>query len=894
MFRKLKLAVAVSLALMPVGVWALGLGSIHTKSGLNQNFSAEIDLVSVNPDELDTIKVQLAGPEDFARLGMDRPYHLTKLRFRPDVSASGQPILRVSSSDALREPYLNFLVEIVWPKGRMVREYTVLLDPPSTAKRQAFTPGPRGVRATSAPPPERLIAREAEAVAEGPGVEYGPTKTGDTLWSLSRQMVPGASPHQTMMALFRHNPDAFAHGDINLLKTGKILRLPGQQVTSDLPSRATAAASRRQSGPLESGALPGTEPGSAQAMREDELKLVTARPESGQPGVTAAPPPSPSQAVGRQLQNDLLLAREETAIARKESDELRNRVEDLEGQLTKMQRLMTLQNDHLAQLQAAAKEVTEAKEKPPEPTTPPKASPTPSPTPVSLAEPTKEPSVPVKPEGQPPIAAPVGTPPPSVVQTPLPASPSPVIPTPAAETPAPTPAPVVAPAESPKPPVSTRMEPSPQPSAASKASKKADESGWLTLLKENTLLISLAGAGMVLLGALAVLLKRRRIQEEEEFPESILVSPVEEEIARDMARSASSSVTMTGFSEPTSMQTIQLTSQLSDFGDTDIDTDTQVIPDTGQFDPIAEADVYIAYGRYDQAAELIRQAVSANPDRQDYKVKLAECYAGSGNKTAFQGLARELSAAGLAKTDPSGWKRLTNLARDAGIDLGGLQAGGPTMPPPPRASTEGIATAAVSAVTAPPPPKAPPPHVQPEEELLDLDFDFADLMTGIGNKPSPRTQPPAVEMEDDLASLDFELPEIPTQRPVVTPAKPPQKTLEEELGELDIFDLSFTEEPQPPTSKKESELSLDGFVDYPHITDDKVPELQFEEHELSLEGYELTTEDEYTEVDTKLELAQAYIEMGDPEDAKSILQEVLTEGNEGQIRRARQMLASLS
>jgi len=883
MFRKLKLAVAVSLALMPAGVWALGLGGIHTKSGLNQNFSAEIDLVSVNPDELDAIKVQLAGPEDFARVGMDRPFHLTKLRFRPDVSANGQPIVRVNSTDAMREPYLSFLVEIVWPKGRMVREYTVLLDPPSTAKRQAFAPGTRGVRATSVPPPERLIAREPEAVAEGPGVEYGPTKTGDTLWSLARQLAPGASPHQTMTTLFRHNPDAFARGDINRLKTGKILRLPGQQIVSDLPSRATAAAPRRQPALVETGALLGTESGQAQATREDELKLVTAKPESGQLGVTAAPPPS--QAVGRQLQNDLLLAREETAIARKESDELRNRVEDLEGQLTKMQRLMTLQNDHLAQLQAAAKETL------PEPTTPPKVSPTPSPTPVSIAEPAKEPPTPAKPEGQPPLPAPVESPPPSMIQTPLPVPSSPLIPTPVTETPVPTPAPVAAPVESPKPPVPTRSEPSPQPSVPPKASKTADGSGWLTLLKENTLLISLAGAGIALLGALAVLLKRRRKQEEgEAFPESILVSPAEAEIARDMARSASS-VTMTGFSEPTSMQTIQLTSQLSDFGDTDIDTDTQVIPDTGQVDPIAEADVYIAYGRYDQAAELIRQAVSANPDRQDYKIKLAECYAGSRNKTAFLGLARELGAAGLAKTDTNGWKRLTNLARDAGVDLGGLQAGGPATPP--RVSTEGMATAAAPAVTAPPPPKTPLPVTQPEAELLDLDFDFADLMTGIGERPSPRTQPPADTMKDDLASLDFELPEIPTQGPVVTPARPSQKTLEEELGELDIFDLTFSEEQPPPKSKKEDELSLDGFVDYPHITDDKVPEPQFEEHELSLEGYELT-EDEYTEVDTKLELAQAYIEMGDPEDAKSILEEVLTEGNEGQARRARQMLGSLS
>ena len=127
--RKLATAAAVSLALASSGAFGLGLGEIEMQSALNQRLEAEIQLTSVEPGELEGMIVQLASPEAFARAGIERSSVLTDLRFSVDQS-SGNPVIKIESTSPVVEPFLNFLVEVDWPQGRMVREYTVLLDPP--------------------------------------------------------------------------------------------------------------------------------------------------------------------------------------------------------------------------------------------------------------------------------------------------------------------------------------------------------------------------------------------------------------------------------------------------------------------------------------------------------------------------------------------------------------------------------------------------------------------------------------------------------------------------------------------------------------------------------------------------------------------------------------------
>ncbi|MEJ2426761.1 MAG: peptigoglycan-binding protein LysM, partial [Candidatus Thiodiazotropha sp.] len=116
MIRKLSLAVAVATALSPMGAWALGLGEI-------------------DQEEVQDIRVDLASQTAFDKAGIERPFFLSGLKFKPMMTAAGKPVISITSQDAIREPFLNFLVEVNWPKGRLVREYTVLLDPPLTLNR---------------------------------------------------------------------------------------------------------------------------------------------------------------------------------------------------------------------------------------------------------------------------------------------------------------------------------------------------------------------------------------------------------------------------------------------------------------------------------------------------------------------------------------------------------------------------------------------------------------------------------------------------------------------------------------------------------------------------------------------------------------------------------------
>jgi len=193
MFRRVSLALAIAAALAPLNVQSLGLGEIQSKSYLNQTLDADIQLLSVDPDELDGIKVKLASVEEFKRAGIDRPFVLNSLRFKPVRLPNGKMVIRASSSDPIREPFLNFLVEVNWPKGRLLREYTVLLDPPVTLPRRSPDPSPLGTshRARGAPQRPRGNPRAARPPRSPPGAASVATwsRTRDDSSASSRQKM---------------------------------------------------------------------------------------------------------------------------------------------------------------------------------------------------------------------------------------------------------------------------------------------------------------------------------------------------------------------------------------------------------------------------------------------------------------------------------------------------------------------------------------------------------------------------------------------------------------------------------------------------------------------------------------------------------------------------------
>src|SRR5450432_1319669 len=308
--------------LWPSMSWALGLGEIHLNSALNEPMRAEIDLIASSPDELTALHAELASREAFTRYGIDRPPFLSTLSFKVGKGKDGRDALLVRSTDAIPEPFVTFLVEVNWSRGRLMREYTVLLDPPvytpgETARSAAPVTAPtvapprRAAPAPAAAPPAASRPSAASPSAAGGAPEPGTPITGnnyqvasgDTLTKIARSLHADtpANIDKTMMALYRANPDAFG-GNINILRRGAVLRVPGADEIAALNQSEAINEVRRQMSEWRGTA--------ASAPPAGHLRLVTPGAGSGAAG-----------GVG------------DSTAANAEAQALRDRVKDLEGQL---------------------------------------------------------------------------------------------------------------------------------------------------------------------------------------------------------------------------------------------------------------------------------------------------------------------------------------------------------------------------------------------------------------------------------------------------------------------------------------------------------------------------------------------------------------------------------
>lgn len=197
------------LLILSTSAFALGLGGIKVESALNEPLDARVGLISVEQMAIDDIRVKLAGPESFRRAGIERPFLLSKLRFRPVFPETGEPYIQVTTRESIREPFLDFLLEVNWPRGNLVREFTILLDPPT------YQPPRSEVVVSPTPTPESASPGDLPSA-------YGPVQRTETLWVIAGKVQPDAdvSRNRTMVALLKSNPDAFHRGNINLLKRG--------------------------------------------------------------------------------------------------------------------------------------------------------------------------------------------------------------------------------------------------------------------------------------------------------------------------------------------------------------------------------------------------------------------------------------------------------------------------------------------------------------------------------------------------------------------------------------------------------------------------------------------------------------------------------------------------
>ncbi|MCM8855493.1 MAG: hypothetical protein LC541_07220 [Candidatus Thiodiazotropha sp.] len=904
MIRKLSLAVAVATALSPIGALALGLGEIHPQSALNQTFKADIDLLSVTQEELQDVRVSLASLEAFNKAGMDRPFLLTGLKFAPMLSPSGKPVISISSSDAIREPFLNFLVEVNWPKGRLVREYTVLLDPPVTLRR-----APQSISTPvtkTAPSRSTAIARTETAsssMSSGDAREYGPVQPNDNLWKIAKQMQRSEeSVEQVMMALQRHNPSAFIKNNVNNLKVGKILRLPEDADVTSLSKRealneflAQTQAWRSDRAGVSTKPSVDKKPSRAAPKDEDQLKLISAKPGAGEAADREGMAES-SNDLDR-LQQEIMLVRESNEGALQENDTLRTRVQELEKQIQDIQRLLTLKSDQLSEIQTAQDIASEKMEemKSVEPVPAEESMPAPVEAEVAAEpEPEIEPQAMVEAE-MPVVPIPEGTVIEEVdIEAQIEAAQQPVIAE--EEVPAPVVEPTPAPTATVKPPVTAE-----QPVTPPVVKMPPKKVSYFDGLKENSSLLSIVGGVTVLLIGLLWMIMRRRKEAEAEFAESILVSP-------------DSGVVVSGKDDNSSLTApTDETSFMSDFSPSDIDA---LQDETGEVDPLSEADVYIAYGRYQQAEELIKQAIDKFPEREELKHKLVEIYFSAKKPSEFTSLAQELHDAGVEDRQPDAWSKIAAMGQE--LDPGhALFAGAAGM----------AAGAALSGV----------------DDLDDLGLDLSsETLGGMDEQPQIEALQQASEVEidsmdlsdlDNLDGLDSESleadlsldSEFLNKMESGVAVNEDSDALDIDLSDLDVdseqakaeteeplpFDLADIEDDESPSHSVSAESASDAI----ELEDsESLDNLDLESIEKELEGLSSDLDNEDSELDelsllhshsenldldstdeitTKLDLARAYIDMGDNEGAKGILEEVASEGSELQQKEAEALLNNL-
>lgn len=601
--RKLVLACGFASFALSNYASALGLGEVKLKSTLNQPLSAEVQLLDTKGLSPEQIIVSLASASDFERNGLDFVHFYSEFRFEVALDNPSGPIVRITSRNPVREPYLNFLVEAKWTSGRLLREYTLLMDLPTfdnaapqavqaakTAPAKPETLAPAAKKAEVALPSTQAPAAEEEKpeiIAEqdqpakkskvGAGT-YGPVGGKDTLWDIALAVRPdsSASVHQTMMALQRLNPDAFIRGNINLLKKGQVLRVPeaaeissvsqseavrqfnaqtaewsgGGTSTSSTALGAQLDASRRTSGErAKSEAVAGRVKLEAPSTKDTKA--------SGQASGS-------NKGSGKALESELAATLEELDKAKSEKTELSSRVHDLEDQVKTMQRLVDVSNEKLRALQLNANKQPDK----------------------AAADKTQKTAD---------VKAPVAAVASSAGQANSSAAAVAEATSSAAASVAPK-----------KPAVKPPIQP------------VVPEKSIVDQLFDNIALVGLGAAGVLGLAGFAVL-RRRKAQEDG----SKATDNTEDMFA--------SEPNFDSFNQPQPDDAeLDLSADEMSLFD---EEDSTTVAETG--DVVGEADIYIAYGKFDQAEEMLVNGLAKDPASTDIRLKLLEVYSQTQNVAEF-------------------------------------------------------------------------------------------------------------------------------------------------------------------------------------------------------------------------------------------------------------------
>jgi pilus assembly protein FimV len=792
MARKLA-AIAFSLGCLHAGaVFALGLGDVRLESFLNEPLRASVDLLNLGGLHEDEIKIRLATTEDFAKLGVERNYFLTSIKFDVVADGHGGARILISSEEPVLEPYLDFIVEARWPSGRLIREYTVLVDPQvfskatpvvSASKRVEEVEGIQapakkngkvtakgaahdeeddtlgawgteggsggthvGVRGAELAPgamPHRNY-NAATSDAPAPGSRYMVHRD-QTLWDIASRAKPaGASVHQTMLDIQRLNPDAFINGNINRIKAGYIIYIPSAgEISSGNDAKALSEVSQQN-----------------QAWREgrDNEAAVSTRPKLT---ISAEPEEIPDTAAtgkgvagggGSTPQAQSIAGATVTNKASMQGGDTDARLAALEQQLQELQRIVTLKDDQIAALQSALAKSngTAAVGTDATPTVDETA-----PTSVEEAEP-----APAEEEATTVPAEPAR----AVVEKPVTDTvPGEVAANEQGKAEAPAAAPKKSTAESKKAPPS-------KPETMSGSS-------WTSYLPY------ILGALVLAVGGFLFAKRRSDLDEDDETP--VRQAGPKEDVFSAVRLQEQNLVLKPAPEETEALQPTPTGRDNRGYGERKHD---EYASDFDSADALAEADIYIAYGRHQQAIDLLNNALANEPGNPVYRLKLIEIYAERKNRVGAATQMEKLQATG----DSESIARAESLM--ANLDV-----------------------------------KSEPEYPQSNS--------YRTASDGPGLSPNPLAM-----MKDSDSGL-----------------------------EADFTGLEIEE---TPSDDEELDLSRD-FV--------AAESGQFEDEELVIAA-------DSNGLSTKLDLARAYLDMGDDDGARQILDEVVAEGSDDLKAEARALL----
>ncbi len=779
---------------------AVGLGKMRVNSALDQPLDAEIELLSTSPAELNGLQVGLGSRSDFTRAGVDRSPLLSLVEFQTLVRDNGEPYIKMTTEEPVTEPFLHLLISLDWTGGRLMREYTALLDPPLYAQgRSASVSSPRivgaapGGAAVQAQPTSSARAAQPPAATRS-GQLYGPIRRGETVSDIvARMNLPqGVDVFQAMVALLQRNPEAFILGNINLVKEGSTITLPTDQEMAAI-SKVVASAEyskhlnewlayrNRVAGSQIAAPAPATprplpadggvsapaptsptspapaagdlvERGEGSGLSEDVLRII----QSDQAGSGSVAGGGDGAEIGA-LKSQLSVMEESLLSTELENRELRERLASLEEQIKQTNKLLQVDNAGLALAEQAAGSGNSA-----------------------------------------PAAADSGQ------STPATFSP---------------------------------------PSAAEEGGSQVRVTSSSSLLGPvNDLLrgdmlwkLLLGLAAIVLLIGIIVFIRRR--QSYAEFEETMMTGS-----SYDM-RSQSSAFTqvprmdsMQHSRQSTRADSQQSGSLMQTSFMTEMGAPGMGAMQADEVDPVAEAEVYMAYGRDQQAMEVLQDAIRRDPARVELKLKLLEVYQKRKDVRAFESLAEELYPA-IGK-DGSRWGRVVDMGR--------------------RISPRHPLFAGASSTTA----NADSMQSTRGTSSVDRDSSGLDLIS------APFSRGGGFDGRADDAGLD--LASGNTTRPHGEPrggqAIPGGQASTGHGGldlDTDSLSLPFAATPAPAAEASSPSQAVTPMDDF-----------------------------KASEIATKLDLAKAYLEMGDKDAARGFIEEVLKEGNESQRQQASELASS--